>query len=513
MEDNIINIFDFLMNLETEHPYYYPLSCIYGAFLGDALGSFCEFNQPNKENHLKIESNLKNIFHEPKGRVTDDSEMAMSLAGSILDMPKIKELNPNFIYFYYGTWMESNPSDMGNTTRYALQHFKGKNTLIYDSINQNILEQIKSDNNSSLANGSLMRNTPLSVWFYISHKNKLDHSFNSFNSLTTRKQISTLEKYYLMLKEEVRKDCQLTHPNIEMISADAFVCLLSILSMITNNSNKVLDCISLLLKSDTFTLEENKEDYLFGQKIKETIKEVEDKNEDKKYEEEFFNSFYKMAGYYMHSIRLIIHSLYLFKRKQSRNKFEVGEIFMEIMNFICDVGGDTDTNAAIVGGVIGPLVGYKNFGGIFEEMFKMIYKKRIIYSPAFMVFYVDYLFTAKNKGFKKLMEDSIKNTEFKEESNEFNFDPKATICQIQNNSIKDNGSLQLKFMKPFEIGDVHSQEPYELIRKLGQSSSPTVSEKLMEIVEKEKEENDEGRNKDLSFRFLTILLNLLEVDL
>ena len=29
---------------------------------------------------------------------------------------------------------------------------------------------------------------------------------------------------------------------------------------------------------------------------------------------------------------------------------------------ICDYGGDTDTNAAIVGTVIGPLIGFKNFG-------------------------------------------------------------------------------------------------------------------------------------------------------
>ena len=62
------------------------------------------------------------------------------------------------------------------------------------------------------------------------------------------------------------------------------------------------------------------------------------------------------------------------------------------MNKICTYGGDTDTNAAIVGTVIGPLIGYKAFGEEeFSQMFKLIPQKRSIFVPALMVNYINFL--------------------------------------------------------------------------------------------------------------------------
>ena len=42
-----------------------------------------------------------------------------------------------------------------------------------------------------------------------------------------------------------------------------------------------------------------------------------------------------------------------------KNKGE--DLYYKIMCDICNRGGDTDTNCAIVGTMIGPLIGYKNF--------------------------------------------------------------------------------------------------------------------------------------------------------
>ena len=41
------------------------------------------------------------------------------------------------------------------------------------------------------------------------------------------------------------------------------------------------------------------------------------------------------------------------------------------MNIICNCGGDTDTNAAIVGCVIGPLIGFDNFGRDIVTFFQL----------------------------------------------------------------------------------------------------------------------------------------------
>ncbi|MCQ2821478.1 MAG: ADP-ribosylglycohydrolase family protein, partial [archaeon] len=156
---------------------YGALSCIYGAFLGDAIGSFCEFKKADKNNHKAYEKNDKNIWKCLKGHVTDDSEMAMSMAAGIFDMPYIEKLDNTFIYFYYSTWFKTCPVDFGNTTKNALTHFEEK-TKIYESFSTRIETKIANTNFNSLANGSLMRNTPLAVWFYFLHKPEFDKLIN-----------------------------------------------------------------------------------------------------------------------------------------------------------------------------------------------------------------------------------------------------------------------------------------------------------------------------------------------
>ena len=82
---------------------YKVLSCIYGAFLGDAIGAFCEFKEPNKNNFRDIFKLTSTVIGGELGQVTDDSEMALSLAYAIMDNPMKDQLIPDFLYFYYGS--------------------------------------------------------------------------------------------------------------------------------------------------------------------------------------------------------------------------------------------------------------------------------------------------------------------------------------------------------------------------------------------------------------------------
>lgn len=61
------------------------------------------------------------------------------------------------------------------------------------------------------------------------------------------------------------------------------------------------------------------------------------------------------------------------------------------MKEICDLGGDTDTNCCIVGGVIGPIFGIENFGKNFKITLELIPTNRDIYSIALMIPYIIYL--------------------------------------------------------------------------------------------------------------------------
>ena len=69
---------------------------------------------------------------------------------------------------------------------------------------------------------------------------------------------------------------------------------------------------------------------------------------------------------------------------------------------ISDFGGDTDTNGAIVGIVLGPLIGMENFERKYFDIFLNFYsRERLIYTNVFMYFYAEYLTKIEN-GLLKL---------------------------------------------------------------------------------------------------------------
>ena len=56
----------FSIDKENNKDLYVCLSCIYGAFLGDALGSYCEFKKKNELNYRNIFKG-KNVFGKSAG--------------------------------------------------------------------------------------------------------------------------------------------------------------------------------------------------------------------------------------------------------------------------------------------------------------------------------------------------------------------------------------------------------------------------------------------------------------
>jgi ADP-ribosylglycohydrolase len=53
--------------------------------------------------------------------LTDDSEMALSMADGLIEVKDSLKVEANFLAKHYGVWFNSPPFDIGRTTRFALQ--------------------------------------------------------------------------------------------------------------------------------------------------------------------------------------------------------------------------------------------------------------------------------------------------------------------------------------------------------------------------------------------------------
>ena len=86
-----------------------------GAAVGDALGMPLEFKPRRKEDNLVRDMVPGRI---PAGSFTDDTEMALALAESLLYR---HPLDPVDLSKRFVTWMQGNPPDIGMHTRAVLQ--------------------------------------------------------------------------------------------------------------------------------------------------------------------------------------------------------------------------------------------------------------------------------------------------------------------------------------------------------------------------------------------------------
>lgn len=141
------------------------LGALLGAFVGDAAGATLEFC--NKEITREIAVNATKmpgggVFKLKPGQITDDSELAISLGMAILENKDPNNLLDE-VASKYVDWYETHPFDIGNTCARAFSI--GKN---YRDKNQGkikgLAEAMKSGASStSEANGALMRSTPIAA--------------------------------------------------------------------------------------------------------------------------------------------------------------------------------------------------------------------------------------------------------------------------------------------------------------------------------------------------------------
>lgn len=231
-----------------------------------------------------------------------------------------------------------------------------------------------------------MRISPLVAWYYYRNKEKIKVALSSKNS----KQYYEL---YSNIKEESKKDNEETHSNPEVYTASALFIFIALCAISGYTANEVLEKLNLLLESFGWFTESTLKNF-----VKHHLESFSSRKFNK---EEFFKSVSESRiGNYDKGFKLTLYYLYFFDSIKEE-KTEMGEYskYRVIMNEICNCGGDTDTNAAIVGTVIGPLIGFNNFGKDLDILLEYVPRERFFYSTSLIYYYMKYL------------EDSNKETE------------------------------------------------------------------------------------------------------
>ena len=307
-----------------------------------------------------------------------------------MDNPKKEELLVDYIYFYYGAWFKTNPLDYGKTTKNALKEFN----FIKNNPNLNNFKEIEKiifkDNYDSLSNGFLMRKSPFIAWLYYRFSDDIDKAFNKTNNDIN--DINGLSNLYIKIRNLSIIDNKCTNPNIQVNAATSFYCLMALMAIKGLNSKMIINNLFNFCKSQYFqNLQKGDDEKIVSELIVKYIKLFSQKDFD------LWKTFgdmknkecvYHRMGYYLHAFKLTLYFLYNFENIKTKHP---EKRYKEIMNQICDLGGDTDTNCCIVGAVIGPLIGIKYFGKELNDMIELIPPNRSIYSVAMILLFVIYL--------------------------------------------------------------------------------------------------------------------------
>ena len=160
--------------------------CAVGAAVADALGMPLEFGPRRPAGRLVREMQAGRI---PAGTFTDDTEMALALADSLLTH---RPLDPADLARRFADWVQAGPDDVGIHTRTVLSRVAAGEPW------DRAVEAVQHQRPESAGNGSVMRCWPVAL----AHWDDLDS-----------------------LLADSRLQSRVTHPHAECVAGSAFVNL------------------------------------------------------------------------------------------------------------------------------------------------------------------------------------------------------------------------------------------------------------------------------------------------
>lgn len=273
-----------------------------GLLAGDALGSAVEFRHRDAIVGVDLE-NLRDggVWNLMAGQITDDSELAMMLARSLL---KAGTYKAEMALEAYVAWFQSDPFDIGNTTRRTLS--VAASTTGVDRLQRT---RTAAKATGSQSNGALMRVAPLALW--------------GFRDLD-------------ILAEAARIDAELTHAHPACVGANQVLVI----------------TLAFLLRGETpeeayaQTLR-----WAHSAQIHQSILTVM-----REAEHALPVDTYTHQGWVLISLQIAYHQLL--------HATDLGNGLREVVR----LGGDTDTNAAITGALLGARFGVNAIPGQWMRM-------------------------------------------------------------------------------------------------------------------------------------------------
>lgn len=278
-----------------------------GAAVGDAAGATLEFYR--KEITEEIALNAMKMYgggqlQVGKGQFTDDSECAIALAFALYDKDPRNGLPIEDIANGYSEWYHSRPFDMGSTCARAFSTDNKEDGLL----SNRMMKFAAKGSDFSEANGALMRICPMAIW--------------------------SVGEPVSVIAHNAKMDAMLSHPN--QVCQDCNVIIVLTIEYLIRHPTDYKGAIEYI------------DDYVYNN--------IRSKVRDWYYKDSLDISELdcsKNIGWVKWGFIQTIYYL----RNNTQYETAIKEVLMR--------GGDTDTNAAIVGSVLGALHG---INGIPEYM-------------------------------------------------------------------------------------------------------------------------------------------------
>lgn len=281
-----------------------PLRAIWGALVGDACGATLEFYDDEITEQIARRAMTMpggGSLRVGRGQITDDGELTLALWSVLRGRETFHGFPLEAVAKAYAAWYLSFPFDIGRTCSLAfdaLSEWVNEDTEITD-----VLCGIEDMSRRSEANGALMRVTPIATW-WASHP-------------LQRKGVC-VEETARMAAAAAEQDARLSHPG-----------------RVTRDVNAVYTyAVTLLLLGCSPAEAIVRVDDM----VRERCAEVQQWVEESKRE---MSDARVLIGHVRHAF---VAALWFLRRP------EIG--YEEAMCMVLQRGGDTDTNAAIVGGLV-----------------------------------------------------------------------------------------------------------------------------------------------------------------
>jgi ADP-ribosyl-[dinitrogen reductase] hydrolase len=276
-----------------------------GACVGDAAGATLEFighTPTDEELERAMSMPGGGVWRVAPGQITDDGELTLCLARALGAMAHSDDFDLEKIASNYADWIRSAPFDVGGTTRQSLGCFSDPRFAEICAAEGHAAAMTRAARErcmGSKANGSLMRASSLGVW---GHRLPADR-----------------------LAEYARRDSSLSHPNPTCCDAEA--CYAIAIGHLVEHLGD---------REGAFARAEAWADESAVDEVRDWLREAKEGVE---------VPFQPLDGFarisFTHAFKYLL----------------AGSSYVEAIRSVLSGGGDTDTNACIVGGLVGAACG------------------------------------------------------------------------------------------------------------------------------------------------------------